>query len=473
MKTAYPFLCAGAWTESEDLADVQYPYTGKVVHRVCRAGPEHIEAALAGAVRGFQATKALKTWEKTRILDGTIEHLREEQETLAQTITLECGKPITQARGEIDRTIQTLEISAEEARRIGGEILPLDWYEAGSGYTAFIRRVPRGPVLGITPFNYPLNLACHKLGPAIAAGNPIILKPSSQTPRTALMLGEAVLEAGMPPEAVSVLPCTTGHAQALATDSRIAYGSFTGSPAVGWHLKACAGATPMGLELGGNAATIIHDDADPERAAERIAVGGFANAGQVCISVQRVFVQEKVLNAFLDLLLPKVGALHTGDPMDTKTDVGPMISPSAAAMAQSKVNEAVAGGATLLTGGTVKGTLFTPTVLAHTRPEMAVNATEIFAPVITVTPYREFADAITQANATPYGLQMGVFTHDIRRIQYAVTHAEVGGLIINDISTFRADHMPYGGAKHSGAGKEGPRFAIEEMTEQRLIVIRN
>ena len=473
MKTAYPFLCAGVWTESEDLADVFYPYTGKVVHRVCRAGTEHLETALTGAVRGFRATKELKTWEKTRILEGIIEALREGQETLAQTITLECGKPITQARGEIDRTLQTLEICAGEARRIGGEILPLDWYEGSSGYTAFIHRVPRGPVLGITPFNFPLNLACHKLGPAIAAGNPILLKPSSQTPRTALMLGEAVLEAGMPREAVSVLPCSTTHAQELATDSRIAYGSFTGSPSVGWYLKACAGATPMGLELGGNAATIIHDDADLHRAAERIALGGFSNAGQVCIAVQRVFVQEAVMSAFLDLLLPKVQALRTGDPMDTGTDVGPMISPSAAAIALNKVEEAVNGGAMLLTGGTVKGTLFTPTVLVDTRPEMAVNATEIFAPVITVTPYRDFADAISLANATPYGLQMGVFTHDIRRIQYAVTHAEVGGLIINDISTFRADHMPYGGAKDSGAGREGPRFAIEEMTEQRLVVLRS
>jgi acyl-CoA reductase-like NAD-dependent aldehyde dehydrogenase len=388
-----------------------------------------------------------------------------------EALILEGGKTRGVAKGEFGRALETIRVSAEEAKRVGGEIVPIDWTAAGEQRIGVVRHFPLGPVLGIAPFNYPLNLACHKLGPAIAAGNSFILKPASATPLSALLLAEAVLEAGYPPEAFSLILCPGPQAEKLVADPRIAFFTFTGSSEVGWHLKTIAGRKRAGLELGGNAAAIVHEDANLEYAVGRITVGGFTNAGQNCISVQRVLIHEPIYERTLDMLLKKIQALSVGDPRDAATDVGPMISEQAAADAYERVQEAVAAGARIALGGTRRGAMFQPTVLVDTTPEMRVNREEIFCPVITVSRYGDFEAAIQQANSTDFGLQSGVFTQNINRVMRAFESVEVGGLQINDVSTFRVDQMPYGGVKGSGIGREGPRYAIEEMTEKKLMVI--
>jgi acyl-CoA reductase-like NAD-dependent aldehyde dehydrogenase len=325
-------------------------------------------------------------------------------------------------------------------------------------------------VLGITPFNFPLNSACHKLGPAIAAGNPVILKPSTATPVTTLMLGELVLEAGLAGEAISVVPCPGARAEVLVRDPRVAFVTFTGSPEVGWHLKQVAGRRRVCLELGGNGPVIVHQDAPLRYAVERVVTGGFSSAGQVCIAVQRVYMHRSIQDTFLEMLLERVRRLKVGDPRDEATDIGPMISPEAAERAWRKVCEAVSGGAELLCGKPPDGSLFFPAVLTGTTPDMRVNREEAFAPFITVTPYDVFEEAIGLATGTEYGLQMGVFTRDITRVLSTFEQSEMGGIMVNDIPTFRVDAMPYGGVNLSGTGREGPRYAVEEMTELRTMV---
>ena len=335
----------------------------------------------------------------------------------------------------------------------------------------FLQRFPLGPVVGIVPFNFPLNLACHKLAPAIAAGNSIILKPATATPICSLLLGEMTLDAGLPPEAISVVPCASTRAENLVLDPRVAYLSFTGSCAVGWRLREIAGRKKVGLELGGNAAVIVHDDANLDFAANRIATGGFINAGQVCISVQRVLVHRSVYGRTLEKILSEVTALQVGDPREPSTDIGPMIDQQKAEEAYDKVQEAVKQGARILIGGELRKTLFAPTVIVDTKPDMRVVSEEVFAPVISVTPYDDFSEALRIANAGEFGLQVGVFTQNINRVMQAFGEMNVGGVIVNDIPTFRVDQMPYGGVKGSGIGREGPRYAIEEMTDLRLMVI--
>jgi acyl-CoA reductase-like NAD-dependent aldehyde dehydrogenase len=402
----------------------------------------------------------------------TLAHLMERRsEDLVEALVLEGGKTRAVAQGEVGRARETVRVAAGESERINGEIIPIDWTEAGERRLGFVRHLPLGPVLGIAPFNYPLNLACHKLAPAIAAGNSFILKPASATPLSGLLLGELTLEAGFPPEALSVVPCPGGRAERLVGDPRVRFLSFTGSSEVGWRLKGLSGRTKVGLELGGNAAAIVHEDADLDHAVGRITLGGFTNAGQNCISVQRVLVHRPVYEQTLEKILVRVRALELGDPREEQTDVGPMIDAAAAADALGKVEAAVKEGAEVLVGGKCSGTLFEPTVLARTTPEMAVNREELFAPVITVTPYRDFDEAISLANDTDYGLQAGVFTQNMGRIMRASEEIHVGGLQVNDVSTFRVDQMPYGGVKGSGIGREGPRYAIEEMTESRLMVL--
>jgi acyl-CoA reductase-like NAD-dependent aldehyde dehydrogenase len=334
-------------------------------------------------------------------------------EELVEALVIEGGKTQNVAQGEAGRAKETVRVAAEEAKRIDGEIIPIDWTEAGEGRMGFIRRLPLGPVLGIAPFNYPLNLACHKLAPAIAAGNSFILKPASATPISGLLLGEMVLDAGFPPEALSVVTCPGSKAEKLVADPRIAYFTFTGSSEVGWHLKAIAGRKRVGLELGGNAAAIIHEDANIDYAVGRIAVGGFTNAGQNCISVQRVLLHRPVYNETMEKLLDRINALKVGDPRDPEVEVGPMIDDGAAADAFGMVQEAVEQGAEIMLGGACEGTMFQPTVLANTKLDMRVNREEIFAPVITVIPYDDFDDALAMANDTDYGLQSGLFTQNI------------------------------------------------------------
>jgi len=464
------FLIGGEWRTNNDILDVRFPYTGEVAGRVCLAGSEDIEDALCSAERGFSVTRRLPAHRRSEILYALADLIRERAADLARTIVLEAGKTRALAESEVVRAQETIEVSAEEARRIDGTILPLDWNVAGEGRIGCLRRFPLGPVLAITPFNFPLNLACHKLGPAIAAGNSVILKPASATPISSLMLGEMALEAGFPAEALSVVPCRTDLAERMVRDDRIACVSFTGSSAVGWHLRSIAGRKRVGLELGGNAAVIVHEDADIPFAVDRIVAGGFSNAGQACISVQRVYLHQPIYEEALGLLVERTRALTVGDPRELKTDVGPMISESAAETAFAKVEDAIAGGAKVLAGGTRDGPLFEPTVLVETTPDMAVNRTEVFAPVVTVTPYETFEEALALANDSEYGLQAGIFTHDSRRIAQAFAELRVGGLVVNDVSTFRMDHAPYGGVKGSGIGREGPKYAIEEMTEERMMI---
>ena len=467
----YPLILGGVKKQTEEIVNVRFPYTGEVYAKVCQASQNDLKEAVAAAVRGFEKTRRLSSGARSRILSGLAVEIHKRSDELVDVMVMEGGKTKKFAVNEVSRAEATVRTSSEEAKRIYGEIIPLDWTDDTEGRVGFLQRFPLGPVAGIVPFNFPLNLACHKLAPAIAAGNSIILKPASATPVCSLLLGEMVLAAGLPPEAISVVPCASVRAEQLARDPRIAYLSFTGSCSVGWHLREIAGRKKVGLELGGNAAVIVHEDANLDFAANRITTGGFINAGQVCISVQRVLVHRPVYDPVLRKILTAVQALKTGDPRDPSTDIGPMIDRLKAEEAYRKVQEAVKQGARILTGGTLDGTLFTPTVIVDSKPEMRVNREEVFAPVISVTPYDDFSEALRMANTGEFGLQMGIFTQNINRIMQTFGEMEVGGVMVNDIPTFRVDQMPYGGAKGSGIGREGPRYAIEEMTELRLMVI--
>ena len=464
-------LIGGEWRGSDDVLEVRFPYDGSLVGAVSMATPQDMEDAMASAQRGYEITRKLPSHRRSEILQNIIRLLRERFDEVVDAMILEGGKNRKTAIGETTRALETLKVSSEEARRIGGEVFSIDWTAAGEGRQGFTRRMPIGTVLGITPFNYPVNLACHKIGPAIAAGNSIIIKPAEKTPLSSLILAEIVLEAGYPPEAFSVLNAWGRDTEMMVTDPRIAMISFTGSSAVGWMLKAKAGQKKVTLELGGNAGFIVHSDADLDNAAAEAAAGGFANAGQNCISVQRMLIQRAVFEDFADLFIERVKALKVGDPRDPAVDVGPLITENDAIRAESWVNEAQAAGASILLGGERNGTLFPPTVMAETAPDMRVNCEEVFAPVVTLSAYDQWDDAVATINDSPYGLQAGVFTRDVGRIMDAWQRIDVGGLQVNQASTFRVDHMPYGGIKASGYGREGVKYAIEDMTELRLMVL--
>ena len=448
--------------------EVRSPYDGAVVAEVRRAGPAEIEAAIAGAVEAFRITRKLPSWRRAEILERVSATIAERADELARTIALEAGKPMKAARIEVDRAAFTFKVAAEESKRIYGEIVPLDWLPGHDGRRAEIHRVPLGPIAGITPFNFPLNLVAHKVAPALAAGNPIVIRPASQTPVSALKLGEILLEAGWPENGIAVVPSTTDDARPLVEDPRIALLSFTGSPAVGWALKSRAGRKRVTLELGGNAAVIVHADADAAYAAERIVWGGFFYQGQSCISVQRVYVHRS-LDGFQEDVVRRACELKTGDPLDETTDVGPLIDAGAAERVEEWVREAVADGATVLTGGERDGNLWQPTILANLREGMRVSCEEAFAPLVGLYEYEDVGAAIDAAGMSEFGLQAGIFTNDIDVVETAFDRIEVGGLMVNDVSTFRIDHMPYGGVKSSGSGREGLRYAIEEMTEMKLL----
>ncbi|MFA4877950.1 MAG: aldehyde dehydrogenase family protein [Methanoregula sp.] len=467
----YPILLGGEKKQTAEIAHVRFPFTNELYADVCQASTNDLKAAVAAACHGFEKTRLLSSFERAEILFRLAGEIERRSGELAEILVMEGGKTKKFAAAEVARAAVTVRLSAEEAKRMYGEVIPLDVTQDAKGRTGFIQRFPLGPVVGIVPFNFPLNLACHKLAPAIAAGNSIILKPASATPVSALVLGEMVLAAGLPPEAISVVPCSGVRAEQLARDPRVAYLSFTGSCAVGWHLKEISGRTKIGLELGGNAAAIVHEDANLEYAALRIATGGFVNAGQVCISVQRVLVHRPVYEVMLDKIITAVKALRVGDPRDPATDVGPMIDRLKAEEAYRKVQDSVKQGARILLGGTLEESMFAPTVLVDTTPSMRVNREEVFAPVISVIPYDDFSEALRIANTGEYGLQAGIFTQNLNRAMRAFSELDVGGVIMNDIPTYRSDAMPYGGAKGSGIGREGPRFAIDEMSSHRLMVI--
>jgi acyl-CoA reductase-like NAD-dependent aldehyde dehydrogenase len=465
------FLVDGKWMEDGDVVDVRSPYDGAVVGRVFQGRRQHAEAAVAAAVKAFGTTRRLPAFERQRVLRRVAEGIAQRKEEFSRTLSQEAGKPIKAARTEVERGIFTFTVAAEESTRIYGEYLPLDWQEYTAGRWGIVRRFPLGPIAGITPFNFPLNLVAHKVAPAIAAGCSMVLKPAPQTPLSSLLLAEVVQQAGWPDGGLNVIPLSNDDAGLLVSDDRLKMISFTGSAAVGWQIKKNSGKKKVVLELGGNAGVIVHGDADVAYAAERSVAGGFGYAGQTCISVQRILVQQSVYGKFLDQFLAGVKELKTGDPAEDSTDVGPLIRESDAIRAADWVQEAVRGGARLLCGGHRHGSILEPTVLTGTKLDMKVNCQEIFAPVVTVEPYNDFEEALRQINSSAYGLQAGIFTRDAKLMFQAYEELEVGGLVAGDVPTFRIDHMPYGGIKDSGLGREGLRYAIEEMTETKLLVM--
>jgi glyceraldehyde-3-phosphate dehydrogenase (NADP+) len=466
----FEILLQGQRVPTGDTFEVRSPFDGSLVATVHRAGAAEIERAIAAADRAFAVTKQLPSWKRAAVLDWTAAAVAARRDELAETIALEAGKPIRLARVEVDRAVFVLRTGAEEAKRIGGEILPIDWLPGTEGREALVRRVPLGPIAGITPFNFPLNLVAHKAAPAIAAGNPIILRPGPRTPVSALKLGQIILDAGWPPDALAVFPCSNDDTLRLVEDERIRLLTFTGSAPVGWMLKARAGRKRVTLELGGNAAVIVHADANVDYAAERIAMGGFAYAGQSCISAQRIYVHASIYDGFAAALVARARALALGDPLDESKDVGPVIDDAAADRIGEWIEEARGAGARVLTGGTRHGTMWEPTVIEGAPASVRVNCREVFAPLVSLIRYEDVAAAIAAANDSEFGLQAAVFTYDQRVVDAAVAGIDAGGIIVNDSSAFRVDHMPYGGVKQSGFGREGLRYAIEEMTELKLVL---
>jgi len=431
-----------------------------------------MDAAVAANVEAAEACRRMPAFERATCLRRVGEGLTARRDEFATTLAREAGKPINQARLEIDRAVFVFLDGAEEATRIGGEVLPLDVVPAGIARIGLTRRFPLSPIAAITPFNFPVLLAAHKIAPAVACGASLTLKPPPQDPLTTEMLGEVVAASGYPAGGVNVVPCDLPVAQQLVRDERVRMISFTGSAKAGWAIRAQAGTKRVALELGGNAGVIIEPDADLDRAVDRCAVGGYSYAGQSCISVQRILVHQDVYEEFLGRFVVRVGNLKTGDPLDPETEVGPMIDEAAARRAEAWIAAAVKDGARIEVGGRRSGSVLEPTVLTHTKPEQQVNCDEVFAPLTTVTPYPDFAEALEVLNATSYGLQAGIFTRDVRRLMQAWDNLDVGGVMGNDIPSFRVDRMPYGGAKASGLGREGVRYAIQEMTEPRLLTIQ-
>jgi len=465
-------LCGKEWIDGEAL-EVRSPWDQGLVGRVSIATRADARQAVNHAVASLRRTRALPRWKRREILEDIAAALLEQKERFAQLILTEAGKPIRLARAEVDRAILTFKTSAEEAARLGGESLPLDLTEGNEGRWGLVQRFPVGPILAITPFNFPLNLVAHKLAPAIAAGCPILLKPAPQTPFTALALGEVILKAGWPPEALAVLPLSNTDTAWLAEkEDRIKLVSFTGSAKVGWELKAHSGRKRVLLELGGNAALIVHNDwHDLDDAATRTAHAAFGYAGQSCISVQRIFVQRSVFQTFLWKLVECTAQLVAGDPSQEATEVGPLIRLADAERVETWVREAVEGGAKLIAGGERNGSVITPVILTGTKPGMKVRDEEVFGPVVIVEPYEDFEQALADVNHSRYGLQAGLLTRDAGRILTAYRELEVGALIVGDTPAWRLDPMPYGGVKDSGLGREGIRSAIEEMTESRMLVM--
>jgi acyl-CoA reductase-like NAD-dependent aldehyde dehydrogenase len=465
-------MCGKEWNDGEALA-VRSPWDQGLVGHVSIATRADARQAVNHAVASLRRARALPRWKRREILEDVAAALIEQKERFAQLIVAEAGKPVRLARGEVDRAVMTFKTAAEEAARLGGESLPLDLTEGNEGRWGLVQRFPIGPILAITPFNFPLNLVAHKLAPAMAAGCPMILKPAPQAPFTALALGEVILKAGWPQDALAVLPLSNTDTAWLAEkEDRIKLVSFTGSAKVGWELKARSGRKRVVLELGGNAALIVHGDwQNLDEAALQTARGAFAYAGQSCISVQRVFVERSVFQSYLWKVVEHSAKMVTGNPSDEATEVGPLIRLSDAERVEAWVKEAVEGGAKLVAGGERTGSVVTPVILTGTKPGMKVRDEEVFGPVVVIEPYEDFEQALAEVNHSKFGLQAGLLTRDAGRILTAYRELEVGALIVGDTPTWRLDPMPYGGVKDSGLGREGIRSAIEEMTEPRMLVM--
>ena len=463
----------GEWVEGGTPLEVRNKYTGEVIGSVPQARQEDVDAAIAAAREAAPVIADMPAYRRGQILARVAQRIQERREEFARTIAAEAGKALKYARAEVDRAISTFTIASEEAKRIHGETIALDAVPAGEGYFGFYVRRPVGVVAAIAPFNFPLNLVAHKVAPAIAAGNPVVLKPASSTPLTSVLLCQVLEEAGLPRGAINLV---VGPGQTvgewLVSDPRVAKVTFTGSPEVGERITRLAGIKKVTLELGNTSPVIVAPDADLDLVARRCAVGAYYNSGQVCISVQRIYAESPVYEPFTEKFVRASEQMVVGDPLDERVDVGPMIDEREARRIEQWVHEATEEGARVLTGGRRQGPVYWPTVLTDVRPNMKVVAREAFAPVASVIPYDDFEEALHQANDTPYGLQVAVFTNDVNRILKAIKVLDFGGIIVNESPAYRADHMPYGGNRRSGIGREGLRYAIEEMTNIQMVVIR-
>jgi acyl-CoA reductase-like NAD-dependent aldehyde dehydrogenase len=468
----HPIYLAGRWVESPERLEVDDPaHPDQGAGSTYLATEAQYEEAVEAAVLGFEKMRVLPTFERARALRAISEGIAARRDELARIITRESGKSIRDAGVETDRGVLVFRLAAEEAERLNGESMPLDIGPAHVGRTGITRRFPIGPVAAISPFNFPLNLAAHKVAPALAAGCSIVLKPPSRDPLTMLTVAEIIDEAGLPEGAVSVLPMSRQLGDRLVGDDRFKLLTFTGSPEVGWSMKQRAGKKPVVLELGGNAGAIVDASADLDWAVKRTLVGAFAFSGQVCISVQRLLVHESVWEPFMERLVAGAADLRMGDPMDPDTDLGPMVDAAAIARTERWVAEAVEAGAEVLTGGAAQERFFPPTVIVNADRSSQVCSEEAFAPLVVAFPFSEIEDAFAEVNASRFGLQAGIFTNDLNHAWRAFEALEVGGVLINDVPTYRVDHMPYGGVKDSGIGREGLRWAIEDMTELRIMVV--
>ncbi len=470
MEKTYQIYLGGEFRTTKEILRVFNPYNKEELATTYNAGEAELEEAILKAMLVKEDLIDMPSAEKYAILMQIADRMQESRMDLASTITLESGKPIRYALGEVDRAIQTFIVAGEESKRLPGEYIDIEWTAAGKGKDAILRYFPLGLVAGISPFNFPLNLAVHKLAPAIAAGCPIILKPSSSTPLSTLKLAQIIDQTDLPKGAVSILPMSRETGNTMVSDDRFSLLSFTGSPDVGWKMKSDAGKKKVVLELGGNAGVIVSESAVLDKAVEKCISGSFAYSGQVCIHTQRIYVQEKIFDAFRDKFILGVKNLRRGDPMDEQTDISSMINESNAERIENWVKEAVESGAEVLCGGIRDGSYFEPTVLTNTTSEMKVCGLEVFGPVVSIEKYSDFQGALEFINDSRYGLQAGVFTNEISQMNAAFRHLEVGGIMINDIPGFRVDHMPYGGVKDSGFGREGVKYSIHDMLEPRLLV---
>jgi len=472
MKTTYPYYLANRPEAPNTELEVRNKFSGEVVSRAALADAEAIDRAITAAVEAAEPMRKMAPYERKEVLLHCVKRFTERAEELAHVLCREAGKPIKDSRGEVTRLIETFQIAAEESVRIGGEVMNLEISPRSKGYRGMTKRVPIGPCSFISPFNFPLNLTAHKIAPAIASGCPFILKPASLTPVSALIMGEILAETNLPAGAFSILPCKRDGAELFTTDDRLKLLSFTGSPDVGWELKSKAGKKKVVLELGGNAACIIDASADLEDAVKRVTFGAFYQSGQSCVSVQRIIIHESVYDAFREKLVAASRELISGDPEDEKVSIGPLISEKEAARLEQWIQQARQAGANLLCGGTRKGAILEATLLENVPQDQKLVREEAFGPVAILSRFSHFEDALTKANDSRFGIHAGVFTNDLEHAFSAWDELEVGGVLINEVPSWRVDHLPYGGVKDSGLGREGIRNAMEDMTEIRTLVIR-
>ena len=470
MEKEYKMLIGGKWVSGEKFIKVKNKYNQELIGKIPETSKENFEKAILSSLEGFKVISSLPAYQRAKILQNTSEFIEKDKEEFTRIICLEAGKAWKHALAEVERSVQTFKFASEEAKDICGHTVPLDASVGGEKRMGFFMRFPVGVIGAISPFNFPLNLVAHKVAPAVAAGCSVILKPASLTPLTSIKLGEIMIEAGLPPGGLNIIFGSGGTVgDWLVTDERISMITFTGSPPVGRTIKEKSGLKKVTLELGSNSAVIVDENADSDLAVERSVMGSFAYAGQICISVQRIFLHKKIYERFKKDFLEKTSKLKLGDPLDKTTDVGPMITEEDAIRTESWVNEAVKDGAKVLIGGRRDGAFYYPTVLENVKPEMKVMALEVFAPVVSLVSFEDFSEAVKLVDNSIYGLQAGIFTENIGNAFQAIKGIKVGSVIINDVPTYRADNMPYGGVKESGIGREGVKFAIEEMTDIKMV----